>query len=508
MRCVVPAIVCVTALTISACTTLGPDYTEPAVTWLEQWQPDLYGQLAAAQDGTPADLSFWWRLFNDPVLDDLIGKARRENPALRIAGLRILESRAVLGIASSNRYPQAQQASGALSRVDNQLKGGQAAVRNQRYTAYQGSIDLAWELDFWGRFRRAIESAEAGFFASITNQQDVQVLLSAQVADLYFAYRTTQLRISIARDNAARQQRSLEITQRLYESGQESELDFQQARTQYLATLSTIPDLEAALVQFSNALAAVLGRAPGNLPELAAVSGPLPTVGAAAIEDMPARLLLRRPDVRTAAWQVAAQSAQIGIAQADYYPAIALLGTLRWTSDTFGSTPDVISGIAGPAFTWNVFDYGRIRNNVRLQDARLQQAIEAFQNRVLQAAREIDDAAIRVSKTGEQRGILSDALQAADRSLSLATSQYQEGLVDFQRVLDAQRALFAQAERDLLNQSAHLSAIIELYRASGGGWFDMPVEQLLPQAVRETMRERTNWGDLLSAPLPTASETP
>jgi NodT family efflux transporter outer membrane factor (OMF) lipoprotein len=508
-RSVVPGIVCVTALALSACTTLGPDYTEPKVAWLERWQPDLYGQTAAAQGRTQADdLSFWWRLFNDPVLDDLIDKARRENPTLRIAGLRILESRAVLGIASSNRYPQAQQISGAVSRVDNELKGGQATLRNQRYTAYQSGFDLAWELDFWGRFRRAIESAEAAFFASITNQQDVQVLLSAQVADVYFAYRTTQLRIEIARENAGRQQRSFEITQRLYQSGQESELDFQQARTQYLATLSTIPDLEAALIQFRNALTAVLGRAPGNLPELATVSGALPSVAAAAIEDMPARLLLRRPDVRTAAWQVAAQSAQIGIAEADYYPAIALLGSIRWSSDTLGPTPDVRSGVAGPLFSWNVFDYGRIRNNVRLQDARLQQAIEAFQNRVLQAAREIDDAAIRLAKTAEQRGLLSEALQAADRSLGLATTQYQEGLVDFQRVLDAQRALFAQAERDLLNQSAHVSAIVELYRAVGGGWLDMPVEQLIPESVRETMRRRTNWGDLLSAPLPPASETP
>jgi NodT family efflux transporter outer membrane factor (OMF) lipoprotein len=508
VRRLVPGIVCVTALSLSACTTLGPDYREPEVAWLEGWQPDLYGQIAAAQSQTHADLRFWWRLFNDPVLDDLIDKARRENPTLRIAGLRILESRAVLGIASSNRYPQVQQLSGAVSRVDNELKGGQAALRNQRYTAYQSGFDLAWELDFWGRFRRAIESADAGFFASIANQQDVQVLLSAQVADLYFAYRTTQLRIEIARDNSARQQRSFEITQRLYESGQESELDFQQAKTQYLATLSTIPDLEAALIQFRNAVGAALGRAPGNVPELAAVSGPLPAIETAAIEEMPARLLLRRPDVRTAAWQVAAQSAQIGIAQADYYPAIALLGSIRWSSDTLGPTPDVRSGIAGPAFTWNVFDYGRIRNNVRLQDARLQQAIEAFQNRVLQAAREIDDAAIRFAKTGEQRGMLSDALRAAERSLGLATTQYQEGLVDFQRVLDAQRALFAQAERDLLNQSAHVSAIIELYRAIGGGWLDMPVEQLIPESVRETMRERTNWGDLLSAPLPAGSETP
>ena len=493
VRGIGPAITCVA---LSACVTLGPDYAEPKVAWLHDWQPDLYGHIGAPQQQAELDLRFWWRLFNDPVLNDLIEKARRENPTLRIAGLRILESRAVLGIASSNRYPQVQQVSGAASRIDNELKGGQALDRNQSYSAYQASFDVGWELDFWGRFRRAIESAEAGFFASITNQQDVQVLLSAQVADLYFTYRTILLRIDIARDNAARQKRSFEITQRLFEAGEESELDLQQAKTQYLATLATIPDLEAASIQVRNALGAALGRAPGDLPELASVSGALPAIEPVVIQDLPARLLLRRPDVRTAAWQVGAQSAQIGIAQADYYPAIALLGTLRWTSDTSGLTPDAHSILGGPALTWNVFDYGRIRNNVRLQDARLQQSIEAFQNRVLQAAREIDDAAIQVTKTREQQAILDESLQAAERSLGLANTHYQEGYADFQRVLDAQRALFTQADRELVNRGAHISAVIELYRAIGGGWLDMPADQLVPPSVRETMRTRTNWGDL------------
>jgi NodT family efflux transporter outer membrane factor (OMF) lipoprotein len=500
------AMTCAVALTLSACVTLGPDYIEPRVDWLDKWQPDLYGHVATPERQTDLDLRFWWQVFNDPVLNDLIDKAKRENPTLHIAGLRILESRALLGIASSNRYPQAQQGTGAVTRVDNELKGGQTTTRSQRYTASQASFDVGWELDFWGRFRRAIESAEAGYFASIANQRDVQVLLSAQVADLYFAYRTTLLRIEIARENAAIQRRSFEITQRLYEAGEESELDLQQARTQHLATLATIPDLEASLIQIRNALSAVLGRTPGDVQELASSTGSLPVIDPLVIEEMPARLLLRRPDVRSAAWQVAAQSAQIGIAQADYFPAIALLGSIRWSSDTLGPTPDIRSVLAGPALTWSVFDYGRIRNNVRLQDARLQQSIEVFQDRVLQAAREIDDAAIRLAKTREQQAILSDALGAARRSLGLANTHYQEGYADFQRVLDAQRALFQQAERELINRGAHIAAIVELYRAIGGGWIDMTTIELIPESVRQSMRERTSWGDLLSAPLPELPE--
>jgi NodT family efflux transporter outer membrane factor (OMF) lipoprotein len=483
---------------------LGPDYREPEVEWLGSWQPDLYGQTDLAPDQARSDLAVWWRVFSDPTLEQLIVAAKRENPGLRIAGLRILESRAILGIAGSNLYPQAQQLGGAISYVNTQQHGGIAPDRNQDFIDYRTDLGIGWELDFWGRFRRGIESADAGFFASITSQQDAQVLLTAQVADLYFAYRTTLLRIGIAHENVARQKRSFDITQRIYTSGQGSELDFQQARTQYLATLSTIPDLEITLTRVRNALAALLGRPPGDLPELAGAAQPLPDLDQAAIQDIPARLLLRRPDIRTAAWQVAAQSAQIGIAEADYYPAITLLGSVGWSGNTLNATPDTGSVVAGPSFTWNIFDHGRIRNNVRLQDARLQQRIEAFQDAVLQAARELDDAAVAMIKSREQRAILREAVEAAERSLDLANTRYQEGYADFQRVLEAQRVLFSQAERELVNQGNHVSAIIALYKALGGGWSETPVEQLVPEDVRGTMRARTDWGELLTAPLPEA----
>jgi outer membrane protein TolC len=177
-------IVFLTVLMLNACTTVGPDFEEPEVAWLNDWQPDLYGQIGNAEQQTEVDLRFWWRLFNDPVLNGLIETARRENPALRIAGLRILESRAVLGIAGSNLYPQLQQLGGAVTYVSGQQRIGQAENRDQRLARYQATFDFGWALDFWGRFRRGIESADAAFFASIASQQDVQVLLSAQVADV------------------------------------------------------------------------------------------------------------------------------------------------------------------------------------------------------------------------------------------------------------------------------------------------------------------------------------
>jgi len=494
------------AVAVSACTTLGPDYREPEVAWLQDWQPSLYGLL---EGKTETDLRFWWQVFNDPVLNRLIESAKKDNLSLRIAGLRILESRALSGIARSGLYPQIQQVSGAVSYANTQQRGGTLGDNNQSLVSYQAGFDLAWELDFWGRFQRSIESADAAFFASIANQRDGQVLLSAQVANLYFAYRTTELRVVIARENAAIQKRSYEITERIYKSGEGSELDLQQAKTQYLATLSTIPDLEITLTTIRNALAALLGRPPGNLPELAGRPvKQLPSIAATGIRDIPAQLLLRRPDIRAAAWQVAAQSAQIGIAEADYYPAISLLGSIGWSGNTLSGSSNTGSLAIGPALRWNIFDYGSIENNVRVQDALLQQLIENYRNTVLQAAREIDDAAINVVKTREQQDVLAESVRAAQRSLELANKRFHEGYADFQRVLDAQRAVFSQAERQLVNQGSHVGAVIDLYKTLGGGWLPTPVEQLIPEEVRDTMQARTDWGNLLTAPLPDSPATP
>jgi NodT family efflux transporter outer membrane factor (OMF) lipoprotein len=472
------------------------------VTWLDDWQTTLYGQADTPQQQAEADLRFWWRLFDDPALNHLIEEAREANPSLRIAGLRILESRAQLGIARSNLYPQNQQLGGAIDYVNTQRRGGNLPDDNSDFASYQAGFNLGWELDFWGRFKRGIESADATFFASIANQRNLQVLLSAQVADLYYAYRTTELRIRIARNNAAIQKRSYEITEMIYKSGQQAELDLQQAKTQYLSTLSTIPELQITLTKNRNALATLLGRPPGELEELAVPAEKLPIVEPLDIQGIPARLLMRRPDISAAAWQVAAQSAQIGIAEADFYPSIALAGSIGLSGDSRGSSPRIGTLSVGPGFSWNIFDHGRIANNVRVQDARLQQLIEQYQDTVLQAAREIDDAAISVVKAAEQQHVLSASVIAAQRSLELANKRYYEGYSDFQRVLDAQRAMFTQSERELANQSSHVSAVIALYKALGGGWLDTPVQQLIPEQMRNTMEKRSDWGDLLDSPLP------
>ncbi len=494
-------------LLLSACTTLGPDYQEPQAPWLKQWRTTLYGLSASTQARNESDLHFWWQLFNDQQLNRLIDGVRKDNPGLRMAGLRILESRAQLGIADSSRHPQLQQLGSSVSYVNTRDQGGALPDSSQSFVSYQLGFNLAWELDFWGRFRRAVEAADAAYFSALSNQRDAQVILVAQTADLYFSYRTTEQRIVIARKNALIQKRSLEITEQLYRKGQGSELDLQQAKTQYLATLATIPDLQLGLVKTRNALATLLGRPPGDLVELQNLPAELPRIDNPLIKAVPAQQLLQRPDVRTAAWQVAAQSAQIGIAEADFYPSINLLGSLGWSGNTVNGSPNTSLLTAGPSLTWHLFDHGRIANNVRVQDARLQLLIEQYQQTVLQAAREIDDAAYSVIKRQEQQAILHDSVVAAERSLEIANKRYQEGYSGFQRVLDAQRAVATQADRELTNQGSHISAVIALYKALGGGWLDPPIEALIPDTVRDTMQQRTDWGDLLNAPLP-AQESP
>ena len=366
---------------------------------------------------------------------------------------------------------------------------------------WQSAFTLGWEADFWGRFERSIESSNAAFFNSIANQQNVQVLLTTQVISTYFAYRTTQLQIEIAKLNAKTQKRSYDITEQLYNSGQNSELDLQQAKTQYMATRSSIPQLELAALQARNALCLLLARPPGSLPELtdeyndfAAVSPPL-------TNEIPAALLMQRPDVRAAAWQIAVQSPQVGIAEAALYPAINLGGNVSVSGNSISSGSDTLTLGIGPSFTWNLFNYGTLENNVRVQDARLQQAIENFENVVLQAAQEIDNAAISLSKNRDTQAPLEASLKAAERSLEIATVSYSEGYADFQRVLDAQRAAAAQATNVVVNKGNQIAALVSLYGSLGAGWTEATIDGLIPESTRREMEARSDWGELLRDPL-------
>lgn len=489
------------ALGLGGCMRVGPDFQPPGEAWLGQWRSPAIEQ--ASQQRPEADIREWWRVFDDPLLDRLIAEADAHNAGLRIAGLRVMEARAQLGIARSGRYPQLQQASADSLYLDRDQSGGRNP-QDSRFWQHSLGLDIGWELDFWGRFSRAIESADAAYFAAEANYEDVLVLLRAQVAETYFALRTTEARLRVARRNAEQQKRSFEITERLFASGESDELDLQQAKTQYLGTLSSIPEFEDQVARTRNALAVLLGRPPGPLPELAEREGLIPLLDRAVLQDVPADLLRRRPDIRAAELNVAAQSALIGVAKSDLYPSLSLLGSIVWSTSSLDGAPDTLDMVGGPSLRWNILDYGRISNNVRVQDARLQQLIEVYRDSVRQAAREADDAARGLSKALERERILREAAVSAERSLTLASAQYREGYADFQRVLDAQRALLVQQDGYLVTRNSAVSSLIALYKALGGGWHS--TRPRIDEASRMQMQRRTDWGDLLDEPPPPDEE--
>ena len=367
-------------------------------------------------------------------------------------------------------------------------------------------LDVIWELDFWGKFRRGIEAADAEYLASIAEYDDLQVLVASEAASFYASIRTFELRLRIAHENAALQKRSLEITERLFRSGNESELDLQQARTLYLSTLATIPELEASLYQTQNALAILLGRPPGPLPEMDTGREHIPDADFGIIAELPTHLLRRRPDVRTAELQLAAQSARIGVSKADLYPAILLGGSLVFSATSLMGSSYALDWAVGPAFVWNL-DYNRLTNQVLVQDARFQQLFEQYQDTVLRAARELEDAAIGFAQRRAQVAILEESVQAARRSLDIADVQYREGLVDFQRVLDSQRALFSQQERLVTTRGGVAQSLIDLYKAMGGGWQPGRSMPIVDDETRAVMADRSRWKRLLDAPLPAADDS-
>lgn len=497
----------VSGLLIPGCSPLGPDFTRPKVSWLDAWAarpleqptPQLTGPRQVSSDQ-------WWRNFNDPVMEELVAEAQRLNPGVRTAGARILEARALVGVARSGLYPQLQQFNANL------LGGGKLRqdASDIEFTTYGTGLTIGWETDFWGKFRRGVEAADYNYLASIARYDDMQVLVAAQTAGIYCSIRTIELRLRIAKENADLQKRSLEITEELFDSGNDTELDVQQAKALYLSTLSTIPELEAAQRQAHNALGVLLARPPGPLPELASGSQKIPQVPLGLIVDMPASLMRRRPDVRVAEMQLAAQSALIGVSEAQLYPSIALGGAVGLAPASpvrKGWSPANLDWGLGPSLVWNVFDHGRLKNQVLVEDARFQQFYEQYQETILRAAREVDDSAVAFARSTVQITLLDQSVDAAKRSLEIATIQYREGLVDFQRVLDSQKTLFNQQERLVTSRGEVTQSLIALYKAMGGGWQAGRGRTLLDEATRATMGERSDWNQLLEPPLPPASTT-
>jgi len=489
-----------------SCTPVGPDFVKPDIETADDWSEAVSGGLATE----PAELLEWWRVFNDPVLDVLVDDALRNNNNLEIAGLRVLESRAQLGIAIGSKYPQSQFAAGEANWVSPADNGGISS----NFWQYGIGASASWEIDFWGRFRRGIEAADAAYLASIAGYDQARILLTSAVVSNYVLIRVFEEQLRIANDNLKIQKRSYDIADVLFRNGSDSELDMQQANTLLLSTQSTIPSLESSLRQARNALSTLLGLSPGSVAQRLAPGKGIPALPENITIGLPADMLRRRPDVRQAELLAMAQNAQIGLAKADLYPSFSLAGSIGLSSGgpgdlDFGDlfSTDAISLSAGASFVWPFLNYGRIKNNVRVQDVRLQQALLNFSETVLQAAREAEDAIAAYEGAKKQIKILAETVTSAERSNELSTLRYKEGFSDYQRVLDAQKSLFSQQQRYITAQGDSVNSLVALYKALGGGWkSDNGLPWINPDTLK-TMQDRTDWGDMIKLDYPQVNDT-
>ena len=479
------------ALIVCGCATVGPEYqvpTAPVQTdWLEYEDPLL--------DTTPPVTPEWWKTaFNDPTLDQLVETALAQNLSLRSAGLRVLQSQQQLAVAIGNQFPQQQQAAGSASRQ----KSGGSTFEN-----YNLGFNLSWEVDFWGRFSRQVESASAELDASVAGYDNVLVSLVSQVAQNYILIRTYQERLQVARDNTKDQEESLRVSRAKFNAGDVSELDMDQAESLVNNTRATVSSLEVSLQQFKNSLAVLLGKPPHDLSYLLGEKREIPSVQADIALGMPQDLIRRRPDIRIAERQLASQSAQIGFAVTELYPHFSIGGSIGTSAMTTGDLFDNESetwSLFG-MFQWNLFNYGRLRSNVRLQDALFQQLLVDYRDTVLQAQGEVENAIVAYIKSHEQAILYRLAAEASQRAVDISTAQYQNGLVDFNTVLST---LISHAQQqDLLasTQGSVATNLVQVYKSLGGGWEIRdnkdPVD-FLPAAMKDEMRERTKaWEGVL-----------
>ncbi len=491
----------------SGCTMVGPDYIKPTPPEPQEWLQSSDAKI----EGKAADFSTWWTVFDDPILNALVESAYQQNLTLQSTGIRILEARAQLGIAIGDQYPQTQQATGDATAERTSRNLPNAASGERFAYVYDMGFDVAWELDFWGKFRRAVQTGVADLQSSIADYDDNLVFLTSEVARVYITLRTSEERLAVAYDNVRIQTESLRLAQAQFDAGAVTELDVFQSRALLRSTEATIPGFESDIRQAKNALAILLGKLPGEIDAMLAGPGRLPPIPAEIGAGIPAELLRRRPDIRLAERQLAAQSAQIGVAKADLFPSFSLFGSIGYTTAASTSPPqsrnaglgDLFEGrsfgySAGPSFSWNLFNYGRITNSIRVEDARFQQLAADYENTVLEAVQEVEDAMIAFLRTQDQVAFLAGAVEAYVNAVNLSTLQYKEGLVDFQRVLDAQQNLVQQQDNLVTTTGDVGLNLISLYKALGGGWEMRTGKDFVPADIRAEMKERTNWGDLLA----------
>jgi multidrug efflux system outer membrane protein len=441
---------------------MGPNYQRPAVN-----VPRVYRGMPAGEADTAGDKSLgdqrWWDVFQDDTVQQLIRTALQQNYDLRIAAVRVLEARARLGITRADQYPNV----GAGTAVVNERSPGSPMSET---TIGQVSASIAWNLDFWGHFRRATEAARASLLANEWARREVVSALVSDVASAYFALRALDLELEISRQTLESRQGSLRLTQMLADRGATSLLDVRQAEQLVFGAAASIPDLEQRIEQQENVISLLLGTNPQAVPRgWSLTEQPQPPELPAGL---PSALLERRPDIRQAEQQLVAVNANIGVAKADLFPQIAVTGSGGLQSVALASLFSGSAGFwaVGASAAQSVFDGGRIRNRVRLAEAQQQEAALVYQRTIQQAFRDVADALIAYRKTREFRVQQEQLTRAAEDATRLSTLRYQGGATSYLEVLDSDTRKFAAQLNLVQAQHDELQSVVRTYRALGGGW--------------------------------------
>lgn len=453
-------------LGLAACAAVGPDYAPPAADAPAAWSRLEAGRPAVVP-ASPGDLSRWWRALNDQLLIRLIDEALMASPDLRQARASLREARARRMVAAAGRLPEVTAAASARRGTASEEAGS-----GDTSDLFSAGFDAGWEIDLFGGVRRDVEAADADLQAAEANLHATRVALAAEVALNYVELRGLQQRLAIARTNLASQTETLQLTVWRAQAGLVSSQDVEQARSNREQTRAQIPSLETGLAEAEHRLDILLGRAPGTLHARLAVQGNLPAMPAKIAVGIPADTLRQRPDIRAAERQLAAETARVGVAEAARYPSFQLSGSigvealsLEALAGSSAATSSLLAGITAP-----VFDAGRLKSQVEIRDAIRDQAAIAWEQAVLAALQDVENALVALGRTAEREQALAAAAEAAGNAAQMARQQYSAGLIDFQAVLDTERTELSVQDSLASSRTDGLLALIQLYKALGGGW--------------------------------------
>lgn len=477
---------------------VGPNYKEPKKPIAAHWPQ----KNATIKEASFKDTK-WWQVFHDPVLTSLIYQGYHNNLSVQVAGVRVLQARAQLAQAVGELYPQQQAAVGNFTYY--QIGGSefQSLLPSTIATATLG-FTASWEIDFWGKYRRAIQANDAKFLATLAAYDNALVTLTADVATTYIKIRTYEAQIKVTKANIVVQKEGVKIARARYMAGQNSLVDLEQALTELYQTEATLPSLLSNLEQQKNALAVLLGTVPNGIDKEITKSRGIPKAPSSVAVGIPKEALARRPDIHQARLEAMAQSATIGAVQANLYPSLSLNGTFAFSANNIGqnSITDIFqwtnrTATTGPSMTWPILNYGQITNSVRVQDAVFQQSLLNYVNLVLKAQQEVQNNITAYIEAKKAEQSLNQANTAAVKALKLAIIRYKEGETDFTPVLNAEQQQLSVQTSLVTAQGDVPQALVGLYRALGGGWEIRGLNDVVPQQIKDEMAARTNWGTLL-----------